>query len=33
MPVRFVQNFWAGLSVWILLLVSDHTLTLVCAQL
>ncbi len=33
MPEFFVQNWWAGLSVWILLFVSDYTLTLVCARL
>src|SRR5947207_12636171 len=33
MPGFFVQNLWAGLSVWILLFVSDYTLTLICARL
>ncbi len=33
MPEFFVQNWWAGLSVWILLFISDYTLTLVCARL
>src|SRR6266446_1861735 len=33
MPEFFVQNWWAGLSVWIVLFVSDYMLTLVCARL
>ena len=33
MPILFAQNFWAGLSLWILLFISDYTLTLVCARL
>jgi hypothetical protein len=31
-PILFVQKFWAGLSVWILLFISDYTLTLVCVR-
>jgi hypothetical protein len=33
MPVFLSQTFWAGLSVWILLFISDYTLTLLCARL
>ncbi len=33
MPDVFFQNFWAGLSVWIVLFVSDYTLTTICAKL
>jgi hypothetical protein len=29
----FLQNFWAGLGAWIVLYISDYTLTITCARL
>ena len=33
LPELFLQNFWAGLTVWATLFVSDYVLTVECARL